>query len=175
MNDPQLLQLWGLSNCRERQDLQISGSPNRTLARTLFEDESGQVFILEEYDLRKKAPQIAQNNILEYFRSSHLPGIYPARRTLDGEHGATRQRSFWQLRPWVEADPLPRETLGDSEALAIQWSDILLNIKNLANSTAMPQAYGERFCLASYVPRLQIFTRRNMPDLEADLNTIVRK
>ncbi|MBR4956505.1 MAG: hypothetical protein IKZ31_01995, partial [Lentisphaeria bacterium] len=97
MNDPQLLQHWGLTNCRERQDLQISGSPNRTLARTLLEDESGQIFILEEYDLRKKAAQIAQNNILEFFRSNHLPGIYPALRTLDGNHGVTHQRSFRQI------------------------------------------------------------------------------
>ena len=175
MNDPQLLQHWGLTNCRERQDLQSSGSPTRTRARTLLEDDSGQIFILEEYDLRKKAAQNAQNNILEFFRSNHLPGIYPALRTLDGNHGVTHQRSFRQIRPWVEADPLPRETLGDNEALAILWSDILLNIKKQAASPAMPQAYGERFSLASYVPRLQLFTRRNMPELEADLNTIIRK
>ena len=105
MTDPQLLYHWGLTCRRERQDLQISGSPNRTIARTLFEDGSGQVFILERYDLRKKAAQTAQNRILEYFHNCRLPGIYPALQTTAGEHGISmtgvsgKYARGWRLIP----------------------------------------------------------------------------
>ncbi len=175
MIDPQLLQHWGVTFRRDRSDLIISGSPNRTVTRTLFEDATSQVFILEEYDLRKKAAQIAQNRLLEYFRGNGLPGIYPARQTLDGDHGVTHLRSFWQVRPWAEADPLPRETLGDNEEIAILWSDILLKLKEIAAMPGMPPAYEERFTLASYVPKLRQFTMRNMPDLYAELDGVLQK
>ena len=75
----------------------------------------------------------------------------------------------------MEADPLPRETLGNNEEIALLWSDILLKIKEISQSPSMPQAYGERFNLSGYIPKLRQFTKRNMPELEADLNEILRK
>ena len=91
-------QLWHLTFRKFRDDLAISGSPNRTLRRLLFEDISGRIYLLEEYDIRKKAAQSAQNRILEFFRDQHLSGITPALQADRGEPGVTFQRSYWQIQ-----------------------------------------------------------------------------
>lgn len=175
MDDPAFFQHWGLAFSRFRDDLKISGSPNRTLARRLFEDASGKLFILEEYDLRKKAPQIAQNRLLDFFRDHQLPGIYPALQTVNGDHGVTYQRSFRQVRPWVDADPLDRTTLGENTALARQWAQFLLKLKEISAAPDLPPPHGGRFSLAAYTPKILHFTRRNMPELYDDLQAVIRQ
>lgn len=175
MTDPAFYRHWDLDFRKFRDDLKISGSPNRTRRRVLFEDAGGRIFILEEYDIRKKAAQTAQNRILEFFRDQQLPGITPALQPRQGEQGITFQHSFWQVRPWVEADPPDRESLGSNTRLARQWGDFLLALKKAAALPSMPSAHGERFTFAGYVPRLSAFTRREMPEFYDVLTAILRR
>lgn len=175
MTDPAFYQLWHLTFRKFRDDLAISGSPNRTLRRLLFEDISGRIYLLEEYDIRKKAAQSAQNRILEFFRDQHLSGITPALQADRGEPGVTFQRSYWQIRPWVDADPPDRKRLGLDTALARQWADFLLDMKKISTIPGMPPAYGNRFTFAGYMPRLAAFTRREMPEFLDELTAILRR
>ena len=174
MQDAAFFQNWALDIRRNRPDLQISGSPNRTLARSVLEDVSGKLYLLEQYDLRKKSAQTAQNRILQFLQTRQLPGIHPALQTQDGGHGITHDRSFWQLRPWVEADPLPRQTLGSDSRIAGIWSDILLKLKEISLDPAMPPTAGERFTFTGYIRKLLPFTERRMPDLAGDLKEILQ-
>jgi homoserine kinase type II len=103
-----VLRLWGLEIQKIREDIQIAGSPDRCLFRTVIEDREETLYILEDLEAgfipHKK--MIAQ--ALAFLAEKGLKEI-PAYLPLgNGEHIATWQNHYWQVSPFVDGIPLDR-------------------------------------------------------------------
>jgi homoserine kinase type II len=104
----EVLRLWGLQLRKIREDIQIAGSPDRCLFRTVIEDRGGRVYVLEnleaEYIPHKK-------NIVRALSYLSEMGLTEVRSYLPlgkEKHIATWQNQYWQVSPYVDGVPLIR-------------------------------------------------------------------
>lgn len=154
----------------------IAGSPNRTENRFLFHDEEGIFYIAEGYPPRKQQYQIRQNRLLEFLAENLVPGIHPFYRTLSGEHGVLSGGLFWQIKPYIEAEKIPRETLGERADFGRLWADFLLQMKTVVDrSMESPPMPEQPFFMADFLPVLQRHAERKMPEITDRLQEIAQR
>ena len=74
--------------------------------------------------------------------------------------------------PFADADPLPRRTLGYNAQYAGIWEDFLLQLDDVSHDARLPRPPGERFLFSNYLPHLESFAKRRMPEVSAGLAEI---
>ncbi len=168
---PELGERFGLADAVKCDNVALNGSPNRTVTRFALE-AAGRRFIAEGFAASKQVKQARQLAALEFFQARGLPGIHPFLRTPDGAPGVADEKLFWQLRPYVDCDPLPREQLGVEADFARIWGDFLLALKRVGEDPAVPELPNDRFFFAGYIPTLRDFVGRKLPEFQADLAEI---
>jgi len=133
---------WGIDFSEVDPDPQIEGSPERTLARSVFRDTKGRRWILEqigEANLTRKQEIAEQLNMLA---SSGLQRIHPYRRTCSNSFFQTLENpsgagsACWMLRSFVEGIPLNRETYLNDPWRIDEMSGFLLQLRE--NSATHP-------------------------------------
>ena len=176
MREKEILSAWPIHFSSIGKKELITGSPNRTEERFLFRDEEGIYYIAEGYSESKKAFQIRQNLLLEFLAENHLWGIHPFYRTLSGEHGAEKDHLFWQVRPYIPAGGLPRNSLGKRKNLGIFYGEFLLQMKELiADAPAPPPMPNAPFYIANFLPKLENLAERKMPSIMGELRHFEEK
>lgn len=167
MNEKALLSAWDFAYASSGDSALITGSPNRTENRFLFQDDSGSFYVAEGYNKAKMEAQKRQNILLETFAENHLEGIYPFCRTLSGEHGTIYGDLFWQIRPYIAADAMVEQRdFGSKGDFGKLWGEFLLQMKEifvrLPEKPAMPNA---PFYMSGYMPKLFTLAERKMPSI----------
>lgn len=175
MNDSALFQHWNLTGIERCADLAVSGSPNRSVDRFVFRDEKRTRYIAEGFAPAKKNKQITQNILLEFLQQNGLSAVHPYLRTNDQTHGVDAESCFYQIRPWIEADELPRDTLGNDPAFAALWADFLIDFKRVASLPGLPVPPNPRFYFSDKLPSLERFLRQQMPSLRSAYCSVLRK
>ena len=175
MDKKALFAHWGIDEFEISDGIVIAGSPNRSLERVVLKCGSGEMFIAEGFSAGKKSKQIKQNAFLEHLRKENLEGIYPFLRSCDGGHGVERNGLFWQLRPYLPMDELPRETLGEMEEFGTLWGKFLLDFKKASSSYNFSNLPNERFFFSSYIPLLRALMIHQMPQILSKFDALVRK
>ena len=169
MDDRALFANWNIAFKSKCPEVDIAGSPNRSVARFVFTDEIGKRYIAEKFSYNKKNKQIRQNIYLEYIAGSGFDAVKPWLRTADDEHGVDADDGFWQIRPFVDADPLPRQTLAFEESYRQAWKSSLLKLKALSDREDAPEPPNARFFFSLYVPTLIDFIHGKMADIAHEL------
>jgi len=113
MTDSEFFNVWNIRFSHRRDDIVIQGSPNRSEERFAVEDISGNLYIAEGFDLRKSSKQCRQNELLEFLKS-HEMSVTPWIRTNENKHGYNSMARFWQIRPFISGQTLPRDSIGDN-------------------------------------------------------------
>lgn len=169
MDDQAFFSKWNIAFKERCPDVDIAGSPNRSVARFVFADNSGKRYIAEKFSYNKKNKQIRQNIFLEYIASSGFDAVKPWIRTADDSHGVDSDDGYWQIRPFVDADPLPRKTLAFESFYRDAWKCVLLQLKNFSEDKDAPEPPNGRFLFSLYVPTLISFVHDKMPDIAHQL------
>ncbi len=172
MNIAELISNWQLSFASAGDNTLITGSPNRTERRFLFSDAQKNFYIAEGYNSGKTRFQIRQNILLEYLAGQSLSGIHPFIRTDSGTHGVPSDGLFWQLRPYIPAEKLPRTALGQQENYGQRWGEFLLQLKEIMTAPAAPAAQNAPFYMANHLPSLLELSQRKMPEITGQLREI---
>ncbi len=175
MDKIELLAHWGITFKTPREELSLYGSPNRTEKRFVFESADGEIFIAEGYSLLKKSRQIKQNLFLEYLQQNSVPGIHPFVRTKELAHGVEPDNIFWQIRPWIEADPLDRNNFEKDPVYAELWSDFLIKFNNAVTHRPIPELPDPPFFFADFFPKLLNFADQKMPFLRDEMTKSIGK
>lgn len=175
MKEKEILSFWPITFDSPGPEERITGSPNRTEERFLFRDEEGIFYIAEGYSISKQSFQIRQNLLLEFLAENLLGGIHPFYRTLSGEHGAEVNGLFWQIRPYIPAETLPRESLGQKEEYGLLWGNFLLEMKEKIRETSDPPPMPNApFYMGDFLPRLEALAERKMPSVRKELDHYTR-
>jgi homoserine kinase type II len=99
---------WNIEFQKERHDLNISGSPERTEFRIVIQDKKNDLFILEQIckDLYKHKLLICKT--LDYLNKRGLEKIQPYLKNKYDEYLSEINSEYWQLIPFIQKIPLKR-------------------------------------------------------------------
>ncbi len=148
-----ILARWGLRPARLRPDIDIAGSPERSLSRAALEDAERRLFILESLDPaaidRKR--EIARTIAALHLR---LPEARPYLILPDGDFFVRAEGRFWQAAPYVEGFPLRRPDYAGEGWRGSLLADLLVRLRAAASLT--PETAGSPvFSAAAFVRDLE--------------------
>ena len=169
---PHLAAHWGLELCRCRPDLRIGGSPERALHREVLEDTNGDIFVIEQLPLQKKAARELQAKALRFLADHRVAGVFPWLNADNGQPGLLHNGCYWQLRRWVEGEPLPRETYADDSWRGETLANFLLEMRRATREGDIPGSTEPAFSLTHYIQVLMPIFQNKLPPLAADLEPI---
>jgi homoserine kinase type II len=103
-----ILQHWNLKFQKLRNDLSIAGSPERCLDRTVIEEKSDRLFILEEISHRNAIRKEEIAGTLSTLSRQGLPTVHPYILNTAGQFITEHNHRFWSVRPYIEGTILQR-------------------------------------------------------------------
>jgi homoserine kinase type II len=163
---------WGLAFKTVCPQLMPAGSPERTLFRTVFEDEAGVLFTLEEIAAPAYHSKLKIIRSLEFLVEQGMSKIAPYRLGTDGQYIQKHADGFWQLVPYVPGVPLDREGYIYEAWRAPLLAQFLIDLNE--KSSGLPfLALDKKFSIRGYIYTLchQIETRR--PDILPRVRKVV--
>jgi homoserine kinase type II len=148
-----ILARWGLRPARLRPDIEIAGSPERSLSRAAFENADGSITILESLD-----PSVIdrKRDIARQIGALHprLPEARPYLTLPDGDFFARAEGRFWQAAPYVEGLPLPRPDYAGEGWRGPVLADLLIRLR--AAARPLKEAAGDSvFSAALFIRDLE--------------------
>lgn len=173
-----ILACWELQGVRPREDLRPAGSPERMLRRTVFESPDGAALVLEEIaprDLERKV-RIARTlaTLAAQGLTRIVPYLPPRRGAVDGSAVCEVRNRFWQLRPYVRGQPLPRPGFGADawRGQALAEFQVALRAVTPALETRVPQPAA--FSWVQYVRTIGGWLDQRQPGLGRRLAAATR-
>jgi homoserine kinase type II len=165
---------WDICLRRIRPDCLIQGSPERTQFRTVFEDDNGRCFLLEQIGPRQYRQKHMIIETLNHFHRLGLKQINPYIPTPSGDCLPEVNESFWQLSRFVDGTPLQRpDYLGDGEK-GESLAAFLLHLEGHARHTGggLDHRRFEKFSLKNYVLKMRQDMARHDPDILAQVRPV---
>lgn len=160
-----ILARWGVRPVRPRPDLDIAGSPERSLSRAAIEDAEGRSFILESLD---PAMIDRKRDIARILAALHpiFPEARPYLPLPDGDFFVRAEGRFWQTAPYIEGLALPRPEYAGEGWRGPLLADLLVRLRaaarKLPETSALPV-----FSTSAFVRDLERKIRAREPALHA--------
>ncbi len=104
----EIVSFWGLKSVRNRPDIDITGSPERTAYRVVIEAEDSRLWILEAIPAGSQEHKLRISRALAFLHERGLGPVEPYLRSSDDRVLIPYKGLDWQVRPYVEGVPLPR-------------------------------------------------------------------
>jgi homoserine kinase type II len=102
-----ILEPWGIRPARERIDLVVAGSPERSASRHVVEDPAGALYLLESLEPATLARKAEIARALASL-SARLPEINPYLPARNGRFVSEGNGRSWQVSRFIEGVPLDR-------------------------------------------------------------------
>ena len=166
LND--VISSWGLTLARVREDICITGSPERTDYRAVIEDTNGKLFIVERI-----SPQLVarKNVIAQELQALHDNGFefaQPYRVSAAGEYILQLNSGYWQVVPYIPGLPLDRPAYVMETWRGKAAADLLILLRKTAVTIPSIKGPSEGFSLPAYIDQLVgVIARRDkrlLPD-----------
>ena len=103
-----VLKAWGIGFGRVREDIPIAGSPDRCEFRAVVEDESSNLFVLENIRAASVDHKRKIARTLAFLAGRGLSHVRTYLPSGEDEFIAFKDNAYWQLSPYVEGLPLRR-------------------------------------------------------------------
>ncbi|MDY6906531.1 MAG: phosphotransferase [Thermodesulfobacteriota bacterium] len=166
MTDPETLikvaRHWEIAVKTVRSDIDLHGSPERSLFRAAIEDRAGDVFVLEHVDPDRRQHKQLIAGVLKSLYKQGLDKVFPYLETRAGDFLVYEKERWWQVAPYVAGTPLDRPAyLQDSKkgaALAVFLNDLAGHARHASHTRAMPS-----FSLRRYILKLEHDMTRHDP------------
>ena len=162
-----LLTLWQVPFARERRDLDLTGSPERTEWRLAVESTQGKVYVLEQIAATKRDHRRRISATLQALHNRDLPAIDPYLTTAYGGAIGEVDGTYWQLMPFIEGVPLPRPDYIWDEWRGDALADWLIALR--VASTPLPAVRPEVFSIVTYYEGLLESYAQRLPKLHREL------
>jgi homoserine kinase type II len=180
MIDP--LESFGLRTARRRHELSIPGSPERCVSRSVLEDTSGRLWLVERLAARQTSRREAVAAVLHALQDrfpAQGRALLPAfRRSSQGGYSAEIAGMRWQLSPYVLSDELPRPGYLDDATRGASLAGFMLALQNASRDLPssllddLESAQRDLPELSAYAADLLAATRLRSPGTHAALERI---
>jgi homoserine kinase type II len=163
--------LWGLDGAALRQDLAISGSPERSEFRCVVESAGRQLVLLESIRRQDIGHKQAVIDRLDSLSHQGLPYVHPSMRAADGRHILPLEGRFWQASPYVPGAPLDRTRYALDGWRGQAMADFLLRLRE-ASQTLPKHLSTPVFSILGYMDTLAETIEKREPLLHERLATV---
>ncbi|MGN0866377.1 MAG: phosphotransferase enzyme family protein [Oligosphaeraceae bacterium] len=171
-----VLSRWGREGKRLRKDLRILGSPDRAMGREVLEDARGELLVVERLPLPLREGREKQAMTLQGLAAAGLSPLLPWLSPSPGSYGVVEGGYFWQLRPWGQGVPLPRDSYAQDGWRGAAAARFLLAMRAAAEKRPdLPGNGGRVFSLGHYIGHLMEHFQRMMPALVTDLTPMLQE
>lgn len=168
MSSPEIISTvlaqWNLCLKTIHPELNLLGSPERTLFRTAFEDESGGIFVIEQIAPNRREKKLYISQILDYLHTDGLKQVVPCLKTPTGQSLTFSHGAWWQVFPFIDGTPLDRPSyihdVGKGEALAFFLGELSRHATRLPRDRTTPS-----FSLKHYILKLEKEIKHYAPDV----------
>ncbi|MFE3846026.1 aminoglycoside phosphotransferase family protein [Thermoplasmatota archaeon] len=99
---------WDLVFQKERHDLKISGSPERTDYRVVIQDKNNELYVLEKISENLYKHKLMICKTLDYFNKKGLKKIQPYLKNNYQEYISEVDNEYWQIIPYIQNNSLNR-------------------------------------------------------------------
>lgn len=159
-----------------REDVRLSGSPERTEYRVAFEDADGRMFIFEEVAGSRLAGKQTVARTLSALSAADpsLP-IAPYRRHREGEYILAVDGRYFQVVPYIEGVPLDRERYLGDDWRGVAAADFLVSLRRASAALRQDETgpIPGPFLLGAYVEELVGKIRRNDASVLGGLHPVL--
>ena len=174
-SDQHLLQIissWGISPLRIRQDIPISGSPERCLYRVVAEDRNCDLFLLENIGWNHLA---RKTQIIETVKRLHANGlnfITPYMTTAGNTEIVNRNDTLWQLCPFITGEELKRPGYVFDGWRGERLAEIMVELAGTTREITMPQPE-IFFSIKTYIYNLMKKLSVHAPKIQKRIHPVV--
>lgn len=162
-----VLRLWDVSLGKERNDLDLTGSPERTEWRTAIESAAGKVYVLEQISAGKRDHRRRISATLQTLHDRNVPCIEPYLATAYGGAIGEYEGTYWQLMPFIEGVALPRPDYIWDEWRGEALADWLIALRGA--TSPLPAVQPEVFSIVAYYEGLLASYAKRLPKLHREL------
>jgi homoserine kinase type II len=159
-----IVQQWNLCLKIIRPDIDLHGSPERSLYRVAFEDEIGEIFVLEQIACAQKERKYLISKILDQLHAEGLNQVIPYLRSSSGKSQLFYEGTGWQVSLYIRGTALDRpgyiQDAPKGEALARFLCNLARHAKSLSHDLSMPP-----FSLKLYILKLEKEMMQYDPDV----------
>lgn len=116
---------WEFSFKKQRPDIGIEGSPERTVSRMVVQDQSDELFLIEKFSNPKFELRQTVARTVHYLNQQGLDQALGYQQTVNGEFLPHRGDSFFGLSPFVKGTPLVRPDYLKSDKMGENFAGFL--------------------------------------------------
>ena len=167
-----VLKLWEIQLKSARPDLVISGSPDRCLSRTVVEDRSGSLLVMEKLPAASHKRKTEISDSLAFLGQKRMPAVFPY-LPLESEMRMVQKHGYWwQILPFIPGSPLKRPDYVDQDWRGKEAAEFLANLKNY--STGIPRGdKSSSFSIAAFITDLVDTLKKDRPILLGKIKSAV--
>jgi len=144
---------WRVNLKKLYDDIQIQGSPERSVFRVVLEDHNGKLFVLEQIEPKNVEHKKQIAGILHLLANQNLSRIQPYMQSSKGGHVIKHENNFWQMMPFIQGITLDREKYIYDGWRGPVLADFLIELRR--KSQALPCCRSDRiFSLKHYIYKL---------------------
>jgi homoserine kinase type II len=166
-----LAKLWRVNLKKLHDDIQIQGSPERSVFRIVLEDDNGKWFVLEQIDRDTVEHKKQIAGILHFLANQNLSRIQPYLLSAEGGHIIKHKNNFWQMVPFVHGVELDREKYMYDEWRGPALADFLIELRRKSPNPLFRHAQNI-FSLKNYVYKLIRDINLYKKDIKSEVNDI---
>jgi len=168
----QVLTRWAIGLKAIREDIAISGSPERTDFRTVIEDTAGRLWLLEKIPHRLKRSKLDIIHLLEHLAGNNFAHALPYEPARDGAYHVAGEDGLWQLLPFLDSVPLDRPRYVFDAWRAEHIAGCLVSLRRAAAGFSVP---GSRdfFSITDYITDMAEKISRHHPELMGPVSPIL--
>jgi len=167
-NFQSLLNFYNLSYRLIRKDINLNGSPERTLDRFAFEDENGRIFIAEKISHKdfEKKEQIAK--LILVLSQIYDMKVTPYLKNSEGDFitkfkHASYAFGYWQIMPYIDGIALERSSYLEDEWRGKVFAKFLQSLHSIDISIVNKLGFRHVFSLKDYVLVIAADVKRYHP------------
>ncbi len=136
-----------------RTDIEIQGSPERTLSRVVMEDIRGRRFLVEQFDPVKQALRDRVAQAVDFLVIHGLTRVVPYRKTVRGEFLPVFEGACFQVSEFLDGTPLKRPDYLASAAMGKNTARFLAQMADAAPGMENHVSFS-RFSIKNYIHEL---------------------
>ncbi|RLB97452.1 MAG: aminoglycoside phosphotransferase [Deltaproteobacteria bacterium] len=144
---------WNIEFECVRRDINIQGSPERTLSRVVIQDKKGSLFLLEKFLKSKFKIRLDVARAIEYLNGNGLKEALLYHKNKDGEFLPFFKGFCFQLSPFLDSTGLNRPDYLLSSQMGKNFAEFLIRLSNASVNIDRKISFNP-FSIKNYIYKL---------------------
>ncbi|MCF8069673.1 MAG: phosphotransferase [Desulfobacterales bacterium] len=165
-----ITEMWGIDLAGIRNDIKISGSPERCEFRIVLENEQNKLFLLENIFLKTLNHKKKIARTLNTLSQNDIDQVNPYIADNKGDHIVAYGDTFWQISPFIRGIELNRPEYVFEKWRGKVMADFLIDLKKQTENPVNLN-FGTPFSIVDYIYKLLKNIEKHEPELRIKLQS----